>query len=242
MAEFGALEGLQALHRELLSICEHRFENLHILEQSLQAHAEAFQKLLDKPPRASESRKAVSSGKLERSPPLPIPSRLYRLLPAPRIPNVEIAKIKIDEEDYTLNADFIDSTLRLADELDLDEIQAARILLEAEGDQAVLGQSLLECGIIRFHQQRMYLLDSIRLCIQIAADENIDDGLRDGFGQVVESTIYCVPAAGSHSLVGGGKLVPRCMSAMKTLKDWLQKLSEKDECVQSDRPGEASRV
>ena len=63
MAELGVLEGLQALHRELLAICEHRFENLHVLEQSLQAHAEAFRKFLDKPPRSNESRTAVSSSR-----------------------------------------------------------------------------------------------------------------------------------------------------------------------------------
>ncbi len=73
MADFGALEGLQALHRELLSVCEHRLENLHLLEQSLQAHAEAFKKLLDKPVRAAESRRAVGSSMT------PLPACFYYL-------------------------------------------------------------------------------------------------------------------------------------------------------------------
>ncbi len=125
----------------------------------------------------------------------------------------------------------MDSTLRLADEIDLDEIQAAKILLEADGDQTVLGRSLLECGIIRFHQQRNFLLDSIRLCIQIAADDGLDDGLRDGFSQIVESTIYCVPVAGLQSSLAGERFIPKCLGAMKALKEWLHKLAEKMNAV-----------
>lgn len=64
MAEVTALDGLQALHRELVAACEHRFESLHQLEQELDAHAEAFKKLLDKRPRSNASRDAVKTGSL----------------------------------------------------------------------------------------------------------------------------------------------------------------------------------
>lgn len=64
MAEVTALDGLEALHRELVAVCEHRFESLHLLEQELDAHAEAFKKLLDKRPRSNASRDAVKTGSL----------------------------------------------------------------------------------------------------------------------------------------------------------------------------------
>lgn len=62
MSETSPLEALEALHRELVAVCEHRFETFHILEQELDAHAQAFQKLLDKPVRSETSRNAVKSG------------------------------------------------------------------------------------------------------------------------------------------------------------------------------------
>lgn len=62
MSDPGSLEALQALHRDLVSVCERRFESLQLLEQSLQAHAEAFKTLLDKPARDTKSRTAVQSG------------------------------------------------------------------------------------------------------------------------------------------------------------------------------------
>lgn len=63
MTDRTPLDGLEALHRELVAVCEHRFESLHILEQELDAHAQAFKKLLDKPPRSNLSREVVKSGR-----------------------------------------------------------------------------------------------------------------------------------------------------------------------------------
>ena len=62
MSEATALEALQALHRDLVAVCDHRFESLQALEQQLDAHAAAFKELLNKPPRRTESRNAVNSG------------------------------------------------------------------------------------------------------------------------------------------------------------------------------------
>ena len=62
MAEVTALDALEALHRELVAVCEHRFESLHILELQLDAHKQAFKKLLDKNPRNNASRDVVKSG------------------------------------------------------------------------------------------------------------------------------------------------------------------------------------
>lgn len=64
MAEVTPLDALEALHRELVAVCEHRFESLHILELQLDAHAQAFKKLLDKKPRSNASRDVVKTGPL----------------------------------------------------------------------------------------------------------------------------------------------------------------------------------
>lgn len=110
--------------------------------------------------------------------------------------------------------------LQLADELDLDEVDSAKLLLDSQDDTRTLGRPLLECGVIRFHQQRRYLLDCMRLCIQIRTSDDEDlDSLQDAFGTYVTENIY------------GGRdntnIVSRCMAAMQDIKNWLQKLADR---------------
>lgn len=62
MTEINPLDALEALHRELVAVLEHRFESLHVLELQLDAHAQAFKKLLDKPAKNEGSRNAIKTG------------------------------------------------------------------------------------------------------------------------------------------------------------------------------------
>lgn len=198
MSEPGKLESLQALHAELVPACEHHFENVQFLEQSLLAHADAFKRLLDKPARDSKNRATVQTG-----------------------------KITVDDEEYSLNQDFVDNTLKVADELELDEIETAKLLLEAQAARELLDRSLFERGIIRFHQQRKYLLDCVRLCIQLANDDELEDGFQDFFGAFVTETIYGAAVPGGQAPREEEKIVPRCMAAMQDIKVWLQRIAEK---------------
>lgn len=62
MSDLSTLEALQALHRELVAVSEHRYDGLEALDAGLQDHALMFKKLIDKRPRKAESRKAVELG------------------------------------------------------------------------------------------------------------------------------------------------------------------------------------
>jgi nuclear pore complex protein Nup205 len=129
-----------------------------------------------------------------------------------------IGKITVDDEEYSINADFQELTLQLADELDLDEVDSAKLLLDSQEDLRTLGRPLLECGVIRFHQQRKYLLDCMRICIEIASgDDEALDSLQGVFGTFVTENIYN----------GGTDIVSRCMASMQDVKNWLQKLADR---------------
>lgn len=136
-------------------------------------------------------------------------------------------KITVDDEEYSLNQDFVDNTLKVADELELDEIETAKLLLEAQAARELLDRSLFERGIIRFHQQRKYLLDCVRLCIQLANDDELEDGFQDFFGAFVTETIYGAAVPGGQAPREEEKIVPRCMAAMQDIKVWLQRITEK---------------
>ena len=61
MADFGILESLEGLHRDLLSFSESQLSNIERLESELQQRIGDFRKLLDKSPKNEKSRQELKS-------------------------------------------------------------------------------------------------------------------------------------------------------------------------------------
>ncbi|KAI1369047.1 nucleoporin Nup186/Nup192/Nup205 [Xylaria arbuscula] len=212
MADDRIMEAFQALYRDLTIVADALKEDredrgraaLAQISESptLEVVADNFQRLLDKPGRKKESRDAVLSGKLS-----------------------------IDDEEWTLNKDFQEIILQVADELDLDEIEAARLALQAEDEEARLGRSRKECALIRFHQQRKYLLSCMLLLLELSKEEDElladDDGDDLGqLGQYVTQNILRGIIPGAAKSKPRARFVPACATALADIRTWLQRLSE----------------
>lgn len=130
-------------------------------------------------------------------------------------------KIEHNGDVYSVNEDFQQDVLLFADEIEIDELEAARCLFDSQQDPSILGRSLLECAIIRFHQQRKYALDAVRLLLELnGVEEEAEESLTLESIQVyVAGRLF---RSGSKA-----RLVPRCMSAMASIKTWLQRLGDK---------------
>ncbi|KAF7545027.1 hypothetical protein G7Z17_g9488 [Cylindrodendrum hubeiense] len=204
MAEITALDALQAFHQGLLSLREGRIDGAEALNNEflVQVFEKELGRFWTKPPRSDNSRNVVKTG-----------------------------KVVIDGDEYSINENFQQDALTLSDEVDIDELEATRCLLESQEDPSTLGRSLLECGIIRFHQQRKYVLDAVRLLLEL---EGLDGELADS--EALEGIKLYVaerllqPAMGA---VASKRIVPRCMAAMKEIKAWLQKLADKIAAAQT---------
>lgn len=136
-----------------------------------------------------------------------------------------LGKVVIDGDEYSINDGFQQDVLTLSDEVELDELEATRCVLESQEDPSTLGRSLLECAIIRFHQQRKYVLDIVRLLLEI---DGLDEDMADS--EALESVKLYVaqrllqPSMGADA---SKRIVPRCMASMKEIKAWLQKIGDK---------------
>lgn len=58
------LDGLRGLHQDLIALSESRLASVEKLWIDLEAHIEAFRKLLDKPPKNNASRQKLSTGEI----------------------------------------------------------------------------------------------------------------------------------------------------------------------------------
>lgn len=91
----------------------------------------------------------------------------------------------------------------------------------------VMDRSLLECGIIRIHQYRKYLLECMRLCIELTNDEDLEEEVKDMMEEVTEAIVFGAAVPGGQAPVTPGKFVPRCLAAMADIRLWLQRINEK---------------
>jgi nuclear pore complex protein Nup205 len=103
--------------------------------------------------------------------------------------------------------------------LDLDELDAARIFLEAQNETDASGRPALTNSIIRFHQRRKCVLDCFRTLIQLSADVNQEDELRADLRAIIAQIVE----PGDIKL----RYTQRCLLCMGDIKPWLQRLAEK---------------
>lgn len=190
MEEFTDLESLQALYADLLAFSEHRLSSIERLGAQLDMHMKDFQNLLDKKARNETSRKKLATGQIE-----------------------------IFGNEYKVNEEFQREAQQLADELDLDELDAAQIFFVAQADITSLGQPALTNSLVLFHQRRKCLLDCLQIICMLTADVELDEVLREDLqatlGQIVS------PRASSK------KYTQRCISHLSDIRCWLQRLNDK---------------
>lgn len=134
----------------------------------------------------------------------------------------DLGKLPVQDEEYAINEDFQQTALQFADALDLDEIESARIVLEALADAEVLGRSLLESSIIRFHQTRKYLLDSFRLVLHGSVDPNTPEPIRDTLQDVVSRVLQPQESSGD-----GPSFITKCLQKMGEMRTMLQGLTDR---------------
>ncbi|KAL5350865.1 hypothetical protein ACLOAV_004436 [Pseudogymnoascus australis] len=205
MAELTDLEGLELLHRDLVAQAEQRLPNIDRLWVQLETRLDEFRRLLDKAPRNEQSRKSLDSG-----------------------------RIQIQDEEYSINDDFKQGALMLADAVNLDELDAARIFFASQEDADVLGRSVLECSIIRFHQTRKYLLDCFRLVLQLSsantdsdADSNSDElEAQENIKSTFQTAVGLVLQT-EEKAENGPSFVKKCLQSMADIRTWLQDLADR---------------
>jgi nuclear pore complex protein Nup205 len=120
--------------------------------------------------------------------------------------------------------------LRLADDLNLDELDAAQLFLFCQAETDTTGRSARTISIVRFHQRRKYLLDCFRIILQLAGDVDLDETLREGLQDFVGRVV--VPQSNSP------RFLTRCIKGMGEIKSWLQRLADKQNTASVLNPGQ----
>lgn len=199
MADDTALRRLQILQRDLVAFTESRLPNVARLASQLDACAEDFKKLLERKKKNDESRRKLAT----TSDPQP-------------------STITIDEVEYSIQPPFRESALRVADELDLDEVEAAKLCIESQLPFDDAGDSLTLRALLRFHQQRQALLDSLRMVLQISLDTDRDENEAEAFAATARGLIQGERGGQSESSAYWRK----CVDGLVDVESFLKKVGE----------------
>ncbi|MCJ1247313.1 hypothetical protein MMC30_004527 [Trapelia coarctata] len=194
MAAQDSLDALRELHQDLVDLSNSRLPVIDGLLINLESNIESFRKLLDKPSKNDASRKAVSSGTIE-----------------------------IDGVKYSINADFQEETIQLADGLDLDELESARLLFLGREEAETIDRPALACAVIRFHETRQYLLECLRLVLKQSQDLDCVEELRLAIQQIVSLVLETKDGPARN----GSLFARKCVTAMEGCEKWLQALGER---------------
>ena len=218
MINRNSLDGLRGLYQDLIGLEESQLRNIERLWAELESRIVEFRNLLDKKPKKESSRQILNSGARFSKYPIQDTDTSQLLTSPPRTGTIEL-----DEEQYSVNPEFVEGTLLLADALDLDEINAARLFLDAQQDVEILERSNLVSAVIRFHEQRQFLLECLRLVLKHSTDEHLNPDHRQVFHELITLILETKDGPARN----GSLYTQKCLSAMADIEKWLQVLGER---------------
>ena len=217
MEDPGGLVGLRDLHQDLLALEASRLRNIERLWADLEARVSEFRQLLDKPAKNETSRKALSSGKNSEG------SSLEYCQWGRLTQGVCTETVTIDEVDYSVNDVFRETATHIADTLDLDELESARLLILSGRDVKRLDRSEAATAILHFHERRLFLLECMRLLLRQSHEPEGTDIVRDIACQLVELILETKDGPARN----GSIYTQKCLDAMVGIEKWLQSLGER---------------
>ncbi|KAF7512175.1 hypothetical protein GJ744_002337 [Endocarpon pusillum] len=188
-----SLERLQGLYQDLVAFSETKLANIERLWLELEASIEDFRQLLDKPLKNNASRESLMTGKL-----------------------------KINDEEYAINEAFQQTALQIADALDIDELEAATLLLEVQAESQLQVQSSVLAVVTNYHTRRELLVHGLRLVLR-ESQEHDDDG---GQQSRMQDVVLHILDIKNGPPTNGSAYTRKCISAMNDIENWQIRVTE----------------
>ncbi|KAL9584488.1 MAG: hypothetical protein Q9203_004641, partial [Teloschistes exilis] len=190
----GELTSLRALHQDLVALEDTQLRNIDKLLDEIRAHVQAFKKLLDQPPKSDNSRKQVKSG-----------------------------SIKIEDSEYAVNQEFQEEAVELADALQLDEVQSAKLLLDSQEDAELLGRSSILSAVVAFHERRQFTLESLRILFRNLGNPDCEEQIRHALLDILADILEIKDGPARNSSL----YTRKCLTAMADIERWIRTLDER---------------
>ncbi|KAI5811026.1 nucleoporin Nup186/Nup192/Nup205 [Peziza echinospora] len=133
---------------------------------------------------------------------------------------VKAGVVTLMDQEYKLNEVFIEETIKLSDELSIDEIVAATLLIQGQELSDRLDRTSSQAATFIFHRSRLNLLQSLRIIFTSSLDENVDPEVQG----ILQRTVEALATGRGEE----GNYHDACNRAMAVSRSYIQKLREKE--------------
>jgi nuclear pore complex protein Nup205 len=196
----GAMERLEDLRRDLVAFTESRMPTFNRLAEELEGSIEDLRRLLDRDRKSENSRK--------------------KLDPPTDITGNQPWTITIDGKPFSINNNFREAALAVADEVDLDELQATKRCLDAlELYQDQESSSTSYRAIVRINDERYATLD----CLRLLLSQTIGLDASDEPGAILQDTVYKVVRGQSGTPEAASAFFRKCLDGLTEVESYLTK-------------------
>lgn len=196
------LQRLKGLQRDLISLADKQVANVDRLSAELEASIGDLRRLFDKRKKSEESRRKLA----------PVNG-----------PGADT--ITIDEVEYKVNEDFRQAALRVADELDVNELDAAKLCVDAgPTDLSLTDTSLPFRAVLRFQETRQTLLNCLRLLLQQSDD--LDEEDEEGTSTVRSAVEQVVSRNQDGQPQSSSTYWRRCIEGLGEIESSLKKIGD----------------
>lgn len=120
-----------------------------------------------------------------------------------------------------MNQDFQQGVLQLADALDIDELEAAVLFLDAQEDSQALDRPPLIAAIISFHERRLFTLECLRLIFRESREIE-----HEGTHAVMQETLAYVLEIKDSPFSNASLFARKALSSMASIEKWLSLLGD----------------
>ncbi|OAG42831.1 hypothetical protein AYO21_02782 [Fonsecaea monophora] len=205
-----SLSRLQGLHADLVAFTETRLANIDRLWQELEDSIQDFRKLLDKTAPTAADRESYNNGVIHFGP------------PGDSTTDSCAGKLNVIDQEYAVNDEFKHISRAIATTLDLDEIEAGRLLIQSQTDIHTTEDTFVMDVVSKFHNRRDLLLQSLRITLQQSLSLEPDDGVR----RVFETTVARVLEIDGGVSNNGSIYARKCLSTLEDIEKLQAKVAD----------------
>lgn len=130
--------------------------------------------------------------------------------------------MSVGDQEYAVNDEFKHISRAIATTLDLDEIEAGRLLIQSQGEHDSAHDSFVTDAVSNFHNRRDLLLQSLRITLQQSLTLAPDEGTRTIFETTVASVLEIDTGVSSN----GSVFARKCLTTLEDIEKLQAKVGD----------------